>query len=145
MDWKTYFFFITVGVMGSWGESPTLAWELIEGFLHIWNRTDQGVCVALPGSAAEGFKFTMISLNLTKILGSKWNQSGGSFNYTDPTGTMYQLPENGTWENLWNRTCIEFMNETRQKNISCTRVEWWDPPLESGYFEYSYATKWDPP
>lgn len=71
MDWKTYVFSITVGVMGSWGKSPNLAWELIQGFMHIWNQTDQGICVALPGSAAEGFKFTMISLNLTKILENK--------------------------------------------------------------------------
>ncbi|XP_026723113.1 uncharacterized protein LOC113490735 [Athene cunicularia] len=131
MDWKTCLFSIAVGAVGSWGgESPGLAWKLIQGFMHIWNHTDRGICVALPGSAPEGFKFTMISLNLTKILtnelnrlnrmegnatwgttespfleqkeGQPWKSNG---TWIEHTRALYQLPSNSTWEDLWNQTC----------------------------------------
>lgn len=176
MDWKTCFFSITIGVLGSWGESPNLAWELIQGFMHIWNQTDQGICVALAGSAAEGFKFTVISLNLTKILenelkglnrtgrnitwgmiespfleqkeGQPWRNNGTWVEYSR---ALYQLPDNSTWENLWNQTCYRSLNEnsdTDANNVTsvsvpCTIVPWWDSPSGSGYFEHEYNVRWD--
>lgn len=45
-----------------------LAWELIQGFVPIWNQTGQVTCVAFTSSSAEGLKFAIISLNLTKTL-----------------------------------------------------------------------------
>lgn len=148
MDWRIYFFSITVGAMGPLGESPNLAWELIQGFMHIWNQTDQGICIALPGSAAEGFKFTMISLNLTKILGNelKWlNQTGGNTTWgiiespfleqkegqpwrsngtwIEYSRALYQLPSNSTWENLWNQTCYRSLaNESGMELRHLTSV-----------------------
>lgn len=135
MVWEKFVFLLCEYIIlsqstGNLNNQPNLAWELIQGFMHIWNHTDQGVCIALPSSASEGFKFTMISLNLTKILKNELN----SLNQTEGNATwgiiespfldqkegqpwksngtwiehpraLYQLPSNSTWEDLWNQTC----------------------------------------
>lgn len=37
--------------------SPSLAGELFLGFMHLWNLTNQGICVALPIPAEQGLRF----------------------------------------------------------------------------------------
>lgn len=130
MDWKISFFTVSIGIIGSLGEPPNLAWELIEGFMHIWNYTNQGICIALPDSISEGFKFTLIWVNfwgiLTKKLdnlnktegnatwrvvkfhfldlkeGQQWVRNG---TWTKHGRSLYQIPSNSTWNYLWNQTC----------------------------------------
>ena len=34
--------------------SQNLAWELTQGFISVWNYTDQWVCLTTPRSAEEG-------------------------------------------------------------------------------------------
>lgn len=68
---------------------------------------DQGVCVALPSSATEGFKFFMIGLNLVKPLNQKLDQAKqNNDTWESNSGELYKLPSNSTWENLVNSTCV---------------------------------------
>jgi len=60
---------------GEQGEkvSHNLAWEKIQGLMHIWNNTDPRVCVQIPKSSGEGTSFFIINFNFSKILESNLN------------------------------------------------------------------------
>ncbi|KAM7091160.1 uncharacterized protein J5F26_010847 [Ciconia maguari] len=58
-------FFFALPCGGGEGGSPNLAWELIQGFVRVWNQTDQGICIALPPSMKEGLRFFVTPLNVT--------------------------------------------------------------------------------
>ncbi|KAM6097707.1 uncharacterized protein LJ206_000963 [Theristicus caerulescens] len=116
---------------GNLDNQPNLAWELITGFIRIWNRTDQGLCVDLPTSALEGFKFAIIWLNFSRILNSKletlnqkciqnthwkgkclwgtdslpFQEYSGTTWYIIPSPVAYRFPVNITWRDMWNATC----------------------------------------
>ncbi|KAM6077424.1 uncharacterized protein LJ206_008052 isoform 1-T1 [Theristicus caerulescens] len=115
---------------GNLDNQPNLAWELITGFVRIWNRTDQGLCVDLPTSASEGFKFAIIWLNFSRILNSKletlnqkciqntrwkgkclWGTDALPFQeysgttWYIPSPVAYRFPVNITWRDMWNATC----------------------------------------
>jgi len=132
---------------------------------------DKGICVSLPGSAAKGFKFTMISLNITKILENElkglnrtrknitwgmieqkenqaWRSDG---TWVECSKALCQLPNNSAWENLWNHACywslhkgsdMETSNVT-PVSVPCTIVLWWDSLSGSGYFEQEYDVCWN--
>ena len=113
---------------GNLNNQPNLAWELISGFVRIWNRTDQGFCVDLPTSASAGLKFAVIWLNLSRVLNSKlemlnqkciqntlWKgQCLWGIDYAPPPGweadyipspVAYRFPVNTTWRDMWKATC----------------------------------------
>ena len=115
---------------GSLDNKPNLAWELITGFIRIWNRTDQGLCVDLPLSASAGLKFAIIWLNFSRILNSKlemlnqkcirntfekgkclWGADSSPFQehsrttWYAPSPVIYLFLVNTTWRDMRNATC----------------------------------------
>lgn len=139
-----------------------LAWEFIQGFVHLWNQMDLGT-----GSLAEGLKFTMIGLNLTKILENEFknrNHTGGNTTWgiieshflerkegqpwksnrtwTEHTKALYQLPSDTTWGELGNQTRYPSYNVTSVP-VPCIIVLWWDSPSEGSYFEHEYNIRWN--
>ncbi|XP_050192466.1 uncharacterized protein LOC126651033 [Myiozetetes cayanensis] len=121
---------------------PNLAWELIQGFMHIWNHTNQGICINLPNSASEGLRFMMIWLNFSEILtreldnlkktggnvtwgmiespfldqkeGQQWAANGTWVEYKK---AFYQLPHNSTWNHLWNQTCYRSLDTNPSETL----------------------------
>ena len=129
MLWKTLFLAFAILGEGRGNESLNLAWELIQGFMCIWNHTNQGICVPVPKSSGEGIGFSIVNLNLSKLLESKlhiiisncttdctWGTVKAPFesqygNIFDLNGTwrmyqdaFYQIPP-ANWIDLWNKIC----------------------------------------
>lgn len=102
----TLWMYNLVSVTGNLDNQPNLAWELVTSFARIWNRTDQGFCVDPQTSTGAGFRFTLIWLNVTKVLGTQlqtascnctrncaWGEVTSPFE-DQPRGKLHK---NGTW------------------------------------------------
>ena len=95
MLWKTLFLAFAILGEGRGDESPNLAWELIQGFMHIWNHTNQRICVPIPRSSGEGIGFSIVNLNLFKLLESK----------------LCTIVNNCTANCTWGRVKVPFENQ----------------------------------
>ena len=78
MFWKVCVFLLFIALGGTRGEeSPNLAWELINGFMYIWNHTDQGICIPVPKAPSQDIMFTLIPVNLTIWVNSLQTEQNG--------------------------------------------------------------------
>ena len=93
--WKTLFLTFAILGEGRGNESLNLAWELIQGFVRIWNHTNQGICVPIPRSSGEGIGFSIVNLNLSKLLESK----------------LHTIVTNCTTNCTWGRVKAPFKNQ----------------------------------
>ncbi|XP_068277942.1 uncharacterized protein [Nyctibius grandis] len=79
MLWKTLFLAFAILDEGRGNESPKLAWELIQGFVRIWNHTNQGIYVPTPKSSGEECSISQCLIkteDTRKIMDPRHNLSG---------------------------------------------------------------------
>lgn len=88
-----------------------LAWELIKGFVRVWNHTNQGICVALPESAEQGLRFFVTPIDLSFI-----------FNVTS-TNTTSKLYLPMSWVNDYDNTTIKWHRRPMVPSLQ----ETWSP------------------
>lgn len=67
------------------GAQPNLDWDLVQGFMHIWNHMNQGIYFNLPSSDLEGFRFMITWFNISETLISELNN-------------LNKIKENVAWE-----------------------------------------------
>ncbi|KAK4811132.1 hypothetical protein QYF61_019763, partial [Mycteria americana] len=115
MLWKALFLPFAILGEGRGNKSLNLAWELIQGFVHIWNHTNQGVCVQIPKSSGEGIDFSIINLNLSKLLENKLNTVVKNCIANCTWGRAWRVNQDAfyqissaNWTDLWNKTCYRW-------------------------------------
>lgn len=81
MFWASFLLtFLASGVCGRGERTSNLAWEVIQGFIRLWNRTYQGICIQIPTSAEQGIRFGLIPV---KFNIGKYNVSNGTVGLVD--------------------------------------------------------------